>query len=101
MTDVHDVSDTDAKSLAALDKVKERTSTRKEVDTGEAPNMKIKKFVEGMTPRDVQTLRVSWIKDTVKYNMEQTGLRKTVQTQIRLHLISLHYLPFHLHLLDA
>ena len=66
VTNVHDVSDTDAKSLAALDQSKERTTTKKEVDTGEAPNMKIKKFVDSMTPRDVQTLRVSWIKDTVK-----------------------------------
>ena len=66
VTDVHDVSDTDAKSLAALDQSKERTTTKKEVDTGETPNMKLKKFVDSMTPRDVQTLRVSCIKDTVK-----------------------------------
>ena len=40
------------------DQSKEPMTTKAGLDTGDAPNMKIKKFVESMTPRDIQTLRV-------------------------------------------
>ena len=38
---------------------KELMTTKAEPNTGEMPKMKIKKFVESMTPKDIQTLKVS------------------------------------------
>ena len=38
---------------------KEPMTTKAEPHPGEAANMKIKKFVESMTPKDIQTLKVS------------------------------------------
>lgn len=40
---------------------KESVKEQGKTETGEAPNMKIKKFVESMTPRDVETLRVRFV----------------------------------------
>ena len=54
-------SDDVEKLLSAVDHPKEKLTKQAAVqDTGNAENMKIKKFAESMTPRDVQTLRVRY-----------------------------------------